>query len=167
MTASFFQFDGDKTCVDKQLTPVGAPTTIKPYRPLNDLEGTIVVSDDFQTANYVKMVIAGKEKAFYIRSRTIDTAGRMTCLLYEDVLATHSDWIKSQKALLLRSYAYGNDYLPAGYPTLGYNKVTQNSSFSLDYGKGGTAPKFILVTAGRGYDASSIKDELTTQIPVN
>ena len=167
MNASFYKFDGDKAIINKPLVVVARNITISPYRPVNDLEGTIVISSDYQLANYVTFVIAGKEKHYYIVSRTIDTAGRMTCMLHEDVLDTYQTWIKSQKALIARSYAYGNDYLPGGYPTLGYNKVTHNSSASLDYGKNGNAPAFILVTAGRGYSASSIKDELTTQIPVN
>ena len=167
MTCQLYTFDDDKSVVDKQLTALSPELTIAPYQPLNDLEGTIILGDSYQGANYCRIVIAGKTKYYYITARTTDTAGRLHCRLYEDVLMTHSAWIKRQSGVLARSWAHGDDFLPAGYPSLSYSKIAHNSSSAFTFGTANTPPSFILVTAGRGYQASNIKDELTTSIPVN
>ena len=167
MTCQLYTFDDHKSVLDKQLTSLSTELTIAPYQPINDLEGTIILGDSYQAANYCRLVIAGKTKYYYITSRTADTAGRLHCRLFEDVLMTHSAWIKIQPAILARSFAYGDDFLPAGYPALSYSKISHHSSSAFTFGDSNTPPSFILVTAGRGYQASNIKDQLTTSIPVN
>ena len=168
MYCELLYFNGDNKCMNKDTNVVATLLDIKPYRPVNDLEGSIILNGDYPLANYCKLIIANKEKYFYITDRTTDTAGRLHLHLREDVLMTHAGWITTQRALLRRSFAYGNDYLPAGYPCLAYSKISHNSSSELSYGTSNTPPAFILVTAGRGYQPyKNIKDAMTSTIPVN
>lgn len=167
MEAQFYNFDGDSRVIDKELRNATAIKQIAPYRAVNDLRGFIIVSSELQSFDYVRLVIAGKSKYYFVVGKTIDTAGRLEMQLSEDVLMTWSDYIKQQTALILRTFAYGNDFLPADYPALAYSKISHHSSSSLDYGSATAAPDFVLVTAGRGYEAQSIKDAMTTSIPVN
>lgn len=167
MTARFFKFSGDKDSLTKTFDAQSAELTLSAYQPLSQLEGSIIVSPTYESYNMVKIDFASKSKYYFVIGKTVDTAGRLHLRLFEDVLLTWAAWIKTQKALILRAFAAGNDFLPAGYPALAYSKISHHSSSSLDYGTSSEAPDFILVTAGRGYQAESIKDELTTQIPVN
>lgn len=167
MTAKFYKFSGDKDSLTKAFDAQSAELTLSAYQPLSQLEGSIIVSPTYENYNMIKIDFASKSKYYFIVGKTVDTAGRLHLRLFEDVLLTWADWIKKQKALILRAFAAGNDFLPANYPALAYSKISHHSSSSLDYGSATAAPDFVLVTAGRGYEAQSIKDAMTTSIPVN
>ena len=106
MNAQFFKFDGDPKILDKTFSESTNIVLIKPYQPVSDLRGFIVVSDDFENYNYCKIEIAGRWKSFFISGRSIDTAGRLTLSLDIDVLETFKNEIKKLPVVVGRNQLF-------------------------------------------------------------
>lgn len=108
MTCQLYSYAGDRRVMDKSLSAVSTELNIAPYQPVNDLEGIIILGDSYQTANYCRLVIAGKTKYYYIESRTTDSAGRLHCRLREDVLMTYGSAIKKLSGVIARNGSWSD-----------------------------------------------------------
>lgn len=152
MTAQFYTFNGDPRVVEKTFASNSSEVDIKPYSALNDLHGFITVSPDYQTYNYVRLVIAGKTKYYFVTAKTTDTAGRLTMQLAEDVLMTFKDLILNTDCMVARSNK-GNPYFQNDLPCLVYSRNSESSSEPLEYDHNNEL-FFVLVTAGGSAKAS-------------
>lgn len=154
MTAQFFKFDGDPRVVEKTFSAQSSEVDIKPYTALNDLRGYIIVSPDYQQYNYVKMIIAGKTKYYFVTAKTTDTGGRLTMQLSEDVLMTYKDIILNTDCMVSRANAGANPYFQNDLPCLVCSRNSETASASLEYDHAGSL-YFVLVTAGGSTKTSS------------
>lgn len=154
MLAQFYSFNGDPRVVEKTFDETSAAVDIKPYTAVSDLRGYIIVSADYQSYNYVRLTIAGKQKYFFVTSKLVDTAGRLTMQLSEDVLMTWCDQILNTDCMVSKSNVGANPYFANDLPCLVYSRHSETAAASLEYDHNGDL-YFVLVTAGGSVKTNS------------
>ena len=146
MTAQFYRFSGDPRVIEKSFDAQSEVMQIKPYQAINDMHGFIIVSPELESYNYCRLVIAGKTKYYFVTAKAVDTAGRLTMQLSEDVLMTFKDIILDTDCLVAKSNK-GNPYFQNDLPCLVYSRNSETSSDPLEYDHNNQL-FFVLVTAG-------------------
>lgn len=154
MNATFYKFSGDPREVVKSFGASSSVVSIAPYQAINDLRGYIIVSADYEAYNYVKLDIAGKTKYYFVTAKSIDTAGRITMSLSEDVLMTYSDIILNTDCMVARANNGGNPYFQNDLPCLVYSRNSEYSGSALEYDHNNSL-YFVLVTAGGSVKSSA------------
>lgn len=112
-TANFYHFMGDNKEVEKSLGEViVSKETIRPYEPLDDISGTLLLeySANIEGCNYC--VYDGKN--YFVTDKVREIGGKIRITLKSDVLMNYWSGAQNAIAIITRSAKSGaqNTYLP-------------------------------------------------------
>lgn len=107
MTITLLSCNDSPIKVNKAFTIVATLTTTKPYEPLNDLEGFVII--DYTASNFNYVLINGKY--YFVTSREKLNGRNLQLNLKEDVLSTWKNFCNSVTVLPDRASFNFNSYM--------------------------------------------------------
>jgi hypothetical protein len=145
-----YDCSSNKNTVDKVLTSPITISNVKPYEPLDELEGYIIIDytpdkDGYRTKNYAEYL----GNYYFITDRELLIGGKMKLRLRMDVLMSFSASIKNCPAIASRS-TIGNPYIfDPMIPTQSY-EIVKTYDFGFEFQHNGTATDYcyVMVTFG-------------------
>lgn len=110
MTATFYDYTGVPFQIDKVLgDPFGTSQLLKPYEPLSDLEGKIILDYNqlYFRSNYCILNFNDPEspeytKNYFITNRELLPGGKMALYLSVDSLTTYKTGVLKTKVICVR-----------------------------------------------------------------
>ncbi len=157
MTATFYDYTGVPFQIDKVLgDPFGTSNLLKPYEPLSDLEGKIILEYNqlYFRSNYCIVNFNDPEsqeytKNYFITNRELLPGGKMALYLSVDTLTTYKTGVLNTNVICVRcslsekqsSYIY-DIYAPVETR----REVKQQQSSISQFNTYG--PTYLLVTSG-------------------